>query len=85
MGDMSDGLAENDGYEIRLKTTSDTNSVYSKEITIIDSPILSINGDSSKVEGPDRQTIGKAAVTWEQQAGATSYTIRWRKLVVQHH
>ena len=77
-----DGLANAGTYEIRVKTTSGSATVYSKTIKIIDSPIISVNGDSSLLQGPPAQdsTAGRAIVTWKRQQDATSYTLRWRKL-----
>ena len=56
------------------------NSEASDTITIKDSPILSINGDSNLPVGHFGPVAGKAIVKWSQQNDATSYTIRWRKL-----
>ena len=73
-------------YEIRVKATGSgsefADTAYSDEITIIDSPIISVNGDSSLLQGPPAQdsTAGRAIVTWKRQQDATSYTLRWRKL-----
>ena len=77
-----EGLAKAGTYEIRVKTTSGSVTVDSKTIKIIDSPIISVNGDSSLLQGPPAQgsTAGRAIVTWKRQQDATSYTLRWRKL-----
>ena len=48
----------------------------SETITIIDSPIVSINGDSSTRSG----NTGEVVVKWNIPADVTGYTLRWRKL-----
>ena len=79
--DVLHGLAHEGAYLFRVKATSTTgsaykDSTYSGEVRIIDSPITTANGDS---RGRDPNN-GKAAVAWSAQPGATSYSIRWRKL-----
>ena len=49
---------------------------YSNAVELRDTPIISINGDSSgRTDGN-----GQAVVTWNAVPGATAYTLRWRKL-----
>ena len=51
-------------------------SDYSALVEIRDTPITSINGDSSgRADGK-----GQAVVTWGAVPGATAYTLRWREL-----
>ncbi len=58
-----------------LISNNDTNT-----ITIIDSPINSINGDSSsRTDGK-----GEAVVKWEIPSDVTGYSLRWRKLKEDH-
>ena len=66
--------------EVRIKATvpmgtAILDSGYSEEITIIDSPIISINGDSRRAN-----VNGQAIVKWERPNGVESQTLRWRKL-----
>ena len=75
------GLANDPyAYELRVKSTHNTgkylDSEYSDEITIIDNPIQSANGDSPNA-APNQ---GKAVIDWTAVSGAGSITIRWRKL-----
>ena len=71
-------------YEFRVKATNSSGtylgSDYSEEVTIIDTPILPADGDSQLPDGHLGPVVGKAAIAWPRQQGATSYTIRWRKL-----
>ena len=80
------GLADATAYQFRVKAiydddTSDASdpyvdSDYSALVEIRDTPITSINGDSSgRTDGK-----GQAVVTWGAVPGATAYTLRWRKL-----
>ena len=70
------GLGDADRYQFRVMATTTPatlNSGYSEIITIIDSPIISINGGSHIL-------TGKAMVRWSPPQGATRYKIRWRKM-----
>ena len=67
------GLVNSTSYDIRMDAQHGSVTAYSEEIAIIDSPIISINGESGS-------TVGQASVKWSRQTGVTSYSIRWRKL-----
>ena len=80
------GLADATAYQFRVKAiydddTSDASdpyvdSDYSAIVEVRDTPITSINGDSSgRADGK-----GQAVVTWGAVPGATAYTLRWREL-----
>ena len=80
------GLADANAYQFRVKAIYDddasdnsdpyVNSDYSSVVEIRDTPITSINGDSSgRTDGK-----GQAVVTWSAVPGATSYRLRWREL-----
>ncbi len=85
------GLADANAYRFRVKAiydddTSDASdsyvdSDYSSVVEIRDTPITSINGDSSgRTDGK-----GQAVVSWSAVPGATAYTLRWRKLPDYEH
>ena len=62
-------------YEIRVKATGNSgDSAYSDTITIIDTPIKSINGTSPQ------GGVGQALVKWKPIPEALEYNIRWRQL-----
>ena len=86
------GLAHASAYQFKVKaiydlggppmnTDDDTSDPYvdgdySSTVELRDTPIISINGDSSgRTDGK-----GQAVVNWRAVPGATSYTLRWRKL-----
>ena len=77
-----DGLADTPfAYEIRVMAKDSSGySAYSDTITIIDSPIVAVNGNSKLPPGQHGPVIGKAVVNWISQSRATSYTLRWRML-----
>ena len=80
------GLADANAYQFKVKAIYDTDnsdasdpyvdSDFSSVVEVRDTPIISINGDSSG--RADRK--GQAVVTWNAVTGATVYTLRWRKL-----
>ena len=75
-----DGLAQASAYQFRVKAiasgSTHADSDYSAVVEIRDTPIASINGDSSgRTDGK-----GQAVVTWSAVPGATSYRLRWREL-----
>ncbi len=75
-----DGLAQASAYQFRVKAiasgSTHADSDYSALVEIRDTPITSINGDSSgRTDGK-----GQAVVTWSAVPGATSYRLRWREL-----
>ena len=80
------GLADANAYQFKVKAVYDTDnsdasdpyvdSDFSSVVEIRDTPIISINGDSSgRTDGN-----GQAVVTWGAVPGATTYTLRWRKM-----
>ena len=80
------GLAHANAYQFKVKAIYDTDnsdasdpyvdSDFSSVVEIRDTLIISINGDSSgRTDGN-----GQAVVTWSAVPGATSYTLRWRKM-----
>ena len=77
----SRGLADADAYELQVRATDSTGarprSLFSDEITIIDTPITRVNGDSRGNNGPDD---GGALVEWSAVSNVTEYSIRWRRL-----
>ena len=58
------------GEAANAKTASDS----SEKVIITTSQITSVNGDSREADN------GRLKVAWQEQTGATSYTIRWRAL-----
>jgi len=75
-----DGLAQASAYQFRVKAiasgSTHADSDYSAIVEVRDTPITSINGDSSgRTDGK-----GQAVVTWSAVPGATAYTLRWREL-----
>ena len=84
LSDGGKGLADSPAYELRVSAERNTSisSGYSNTITLVDSPIVTINGDSSLTDGVQGPIAGKAVVRWKPQSTATSYTLRWRKLGV---
>lgn len=75
-----DGLAQASAYQFRVKAiasgSTHADSDYGAVVEIRDTPIISINGDSSgRTDGK-----GQAVVTWGAVPGATAFTLRWRKL-----
>ena len=60
-------------YQFKVMATDNAgarlDSVFSDVITIVDTPVLSVNGADSI-----------AAARWRRPGNATSYTLRWRKL-----
>ncbi len=80
----SEGLAEQGYFELKVMAVDSTDiyedSVFSETLTIIDSPIISINGDSSLPDGVHGPPLAKAEVKWDKPTGATGYTLKWRKL-----
>ena len=72
-------------YEVRIRATVPGATVVldsqdGETITIIDSPIISINGDSSLPDGVHGPPIAKAEVKWTKPNDVEGYTLRWRKL-----
>ena len=83
----SKGLADEDSFQFQVRarnTTTNSESSFSETITIIDSPIVSINGDSRLPSGMHGPPFPKAVVSWDKPSGATGYTLRWRKLGGKH-
>ena len=69
------GLANSSAYEFQVKATAGSGhkaSAYSAKVTLIDSPITSINGKST--------STGQAVVRWNAPSGVTGYTLRWREM-----
>ncbi len=75
-----EGLAHADAFHFRVQAVFPTPtpiSAFSKTITVIDSPIVRVNGHS-----PTSTPIAKAVVTWKPPVAATAYYVRSRKLSV---
>ena len=84
---LDDILVSNRHYDYRVIVSGDAskrtlNSEPSDTIRIVDSPILSVDGDSRTA--PSNQ--GKAVAKWTKPSdvGTGGYTIRWRKLGGTH-
>ena len=85
------GLAD-DPYEYELQVMAtyegDTyeDSGYSKTVTITNSPIIAVDGDSRNTYDENANPTGKATITWQAITDsqgdeiATGYQIRWVKL-----
>ena len=77
------GLAHADAYELGIKVTDNSNtympSVHSK-VTIIDTPIISIDGDSRGRTADN----GQAVVKWTTPPDIPVYALRFRKLSGDH-
>ena len=85
------GLAD-DPYEYELQVMAtyegDTyeDSGYSKTVTITNSPIIAVDGDSGNTYDENGNPTGKATITWQAITDsqgdeiATGYQIRWVKL-----
>ena len=66
-------------FQFRVRAKHATNSSLDSDfamLTIIDSPITSVNGHSG--------STGQASVTWEANSDATKYVLRWRKVFGTH-
>ena len=81
-------LANSDAFQIEVKAqviASDSTTVLrssdpSETVTLVDNPIVSINGNSKNVTGEK----GKAVVRWPRVTGATAYTLIYRELPPSH-
>ena len=81
-------------YELRAKATytGDTyeDSDYSETVTITNSPIIEVSGDSRNTYDADDNPTGKAKITWRSVTDstgdeiATGYEIKWVKLPGEH-
>ena len=71
-------------YKIRMKATSAgdayADSDYSETITITNSPVIAVDGDSRDTFDEDGNAVGKAKITWQPVMAATGYEIRMVKL-----
>ena len=70
------GLADHPyEYQFRVKAKDSSGAVpesdYSDVITIVDSPIKSVNGDSRE---------GEMKIRWHTAGSGAQYTVRWRKI-----
>ena len=77
------GLADHPAYDIRIKAMrsgDDTLDSDFSEVTIVDNPILSVDGDSYGVDGGR----GKMEIRWRPVDSKALYTVRWRKLPGDH-
>ena len=78
------GLADADYFKLWVVAKDRSgvalDSDASVAITIVDSAILSIDGDSNLPAGQLGPVVGRAEVKWTQPSNATAYTLRWRKL-----
>ena len=78
--DDDEGLDDFPAYEFKVKSLDSTGayaeSDFSDEITIVDSPIRSVNGDSRNAG-----RFGRMVVKWHS-AGSSNvrYTVRWRRI-----
>ena len=79
---LDEGLADSEGYDIRLSATKDATTEFSDEYRIVDSPITSINGNNNFLFG--RPPLGSAVVKWSAPSHATEYMLRWRSLGTDH-
>ncbi|MYB76496.1 MAG: matrixin family metalloprotease [Chloroflexi bacterium] len=77
------GLADDPyAYEFQVQarhTNANLHSEFSRVI-ILDSPVRSVNGDSSEADDDK----GKMVVRWRSPFSNARYTVRWRKLRGQH-
>ena len=84
VGGSDVGLAHASAYQFQVRARVGgghvTAMAFSTPVAIVDSPIKSINGDSSGVSGSN----GKMVVKLEWAANR-QYTIRYRKLPDNHH
>ena len=81
-------------YELQVKATYSSDayedSEYSKTVTITNSPIIAVNGDSRDTYDADGNPTGKVKITWRAVADpdgneiATGYEVRWVKLPGDH-
>ncbi|MDE2817892.1 MAG: fibronectin type III domain-containing protein [Chloroflexota bacterium] len=83
-----EGLADSSAYEFQVQTRHESDetlhSTFSNVITIVDSPILSANGDAGNIVG---RLLGKIVVKWKgagEPSDNVQYTLRWRKLFGEH-
>ena len=79
------GLDDNDAFKFHVRaivTGHATDMIFSKEITLVDSPILSVNGDSTGRSLNDGKMVVKWA--WDADYAQHTYTIRYRKLPDNH-
>ena len=70
-------------YEFQVQAVDENNSDNDSgftRVTIVDSPIKSVNGDSSEAD----EDKGKMVVTWRPMFNNARYTVRWRKLRGRH-
>ena len=58
--------------------------VRSPEITLIDNPIIRIDGNSKSVTTGPPSLRGHATLRWSKVSGVTAYTIRYRRLPGDH-
>ena len=77
------GLGFHDAYEIRVQAKRDGDSTLDSSfghVTIVDSPITSVVGDSS-MESDNR---GKMVIKWPMVHSDARYTVSWYKLAGDH-
>ena len=80
------GLDDNDAFKFHVRAVVPghaTDMIQSEEITLVDSPILSVNGDSTGRGPNDGKMVVKWA--WDADYAQNTYTIRYRKLPDNHH
>ena len=86
----NEGLAHNTAFEFQVQArhgSDDTlHSNFSDVVSIVDSPILSANGDAGSIPIANR-LLGKIEVKWKEVGEADDdvhFTLRWRKLSGDH-
>ena len=80
------GLDDNDAFKFHVRAVVPghaTDMIFSEEITLVDSPIISVNGDSAGRGPNDGKMVVKWA--WDADYAQNTYTIRYRKLPDNHH
>ena len=79
------GLADDPhAYQFHIKArdskSMSSESPASEVVTIVDSPIVSINGDSLGSGG----MFGKMLIKWRSAGSNAQYTVRWREITGNH-
>ncbi len=85
--DPPEGLAHNTEYQFEVTAqviapdgTVSNSEGPSETVTLVDNPILSINGNSKGTQDGK----GQAVVRWSRVPGATTYIVRYHKLTGDH-
>ena len=73
-----------DTFQVKAISSSSLyeDSDYSDTIRIVDSPILRVDGDNSRLASS--ATTGSAIVKWMRESGASKYSIKYRKMGGDH-